>query len=82
MALCQSEPAIGGPDAITLSRLRNHSDPVGLSLWSAHILVEPLDGARPCLLGRGLVVAFRRRDTRRACGGRLLRGFLRCAGTH
>jgi hypothetical protein len=27
----------------------------------AHILVEPLDCARPCLLGRDLVVAFRRR---------------------
>src|SRR5262249_10481954 len=30
-------------------------------LCPAYILVEPLKGARPCLLGRGLVIAFRRR---------------------
>jgi hypothetical protein len=30
-------------------------------LCAAYILVEPLKGARPCLLGRGLVIAFRRR---------------------
>src|SRR5215467_5629228 len=36
--------------------------PGGLDfLRSAHVLVEPLNGARPCLLGRYLVVAFRRR---------------------
>src|SRR5580704_15200380 len=32
-----------------------------LDPFSAHIPVEPLNGARPCLRGRGLVVAFRRR---------------------
>src|SRR5215467_8761450 len=30
-------------------------------LCAAYILVEPLQGARPCLRGRGLVIAFRRR---------------------
>jgi len=35
--------------------------PDSLGRWPAHILVEPLDGARPRLLGRDFVVAFRRR---------------------
>src|SRR5215468_6693794 len=30
-------------------------------LCTAYILIEPLKGARPCLLGRGLVIPFRRR---------------------
>src|SRR5712691_11572339 len=34
--------------------------PDGLVLLCARILVEPRNGARPCLFGRGLVVAFGR----------------------
>src|SRR5258708_28254579 len=34
---------------------------LGLALLCARILVEPLNGARPGLCGRNLVVAFRRR---------------------
>src|SRR3984893_6691463 len=52
----------GGPDAITLRGSASEPlRPYRTILCSAHILVEPLDGARPCLLGRGFVVAFRRR---------------------
>src|SRR3981081_708642 len=32
----------------------------GLRCFWARVLVEPLNGARPCLLGRDLVIAFRR----------------------
>src|SRR6266436_6997230 len=62
----EPSPAKGdGPDAITAAGAA--SEPLrpyriirdGLDPVSAHILVEPLNGARPCLLGRDLVVAFR-----------------------
>src|SRR5580692_6199469 len=68
MTSCRREPSrvpMVGPDAVTLgggaSGSSDLSDyPGRLGLLSAHILVEPLDGACPCLLGRGFVVAFRR----------------------
>ena len=28
--------------------------------WAAHVLIEPLDGPPPCLIGRGSVVTLRR----------------------
>src|SRR5438309_11615071 len=57
----------GGSDAITLEGAASEPlrpyriVPDGLDPLSAHILVEPRNGARPCLLGRDLIVAFRRR---------------------
>src|SRR5215475_9434842 len=61
-------PRRGGPDA-SLYQVRLRKPPQSYRiildnlalLCAAHILVEPLKGARPCLLGRGLVIAFRRR---------------------
>src|ERR1700722_4317466 len=56
-----------GPDAITLGGAASEPlrpyriIPDGLGRLCARILVEPLDRARPCLLGRDLVVALRRR---------------------
>src|SRR5258708_27055086 len=70
MTSCRREPSAakgGGPDALTAAgaAFRNHptlSDyPDGLDPLSTHILVEPVNGARPGLLGCDLVVAFRRR---------------------
>src|ERR1700693_4431474 len=71
MTSSQREPRTaigGGPDAVTSRRcgFGTTPTPVGLSLRSAHILVEPRDGARPCLLGGGLGVAFRRRVVEQA----------------
>src|SRR5215210_7979083 len=55
-----------GPDTGTAGGAASETTPTlspypdGLVLLRARVLVEPVDGARPSLLGRGLVVAFRR----------------------
>src|SRR6266850_1415794 len=46
------------PSGLLASALSYYPD--GLVLLCARILVEPLNGARPRLLGRDFVVAFRR----------------------
>src|SRR5260370_17070460 len=70
MTLCRREPSAAkgvvpmpSPEQVRLSETTRpyRIIPDGLDPLSAHILVEPLNGARPGLLGRGLVVAFRRR---------------------
>src|SRR6516165_163193 len=57
---CPAEKVVPMPSPCEV-RLRKPPDPTGLSQTVAHVLVEPLNRACPCLLGRGLVVAFRRR---------------------